>query len=137
MIDMNKIGRVADDARWGVALTPLFEDQREAVQLETWQPGARAEFDTADGAELLVLSGSLVESGDTLSAMSWLWLPRGGCLSAQAGGQRARVWVKRRRHLRFIDAPEMAWENRAGEAPRSWHHGAHVRQTQRTRSPGT
>jgi ChrR Cupin-like domain len=107
MIDMNKIGHVADAARPGVMVTPLFEDMRETVSVETWQPGARVEALMPDGAELLVLSGGFTESGDKLQAWSWLRVPRGGSLAAVAGAQGARVWVKTR-HLRFIEAPKVA-----------------------------
>lgn len=104
MIDMNKIGRVRDATRPGMDVTPLFEDARETVELQTWQPHANLEQALPDGAELLVLDGSLAEAGDELKAMSWLRLPRGAQLRATAGAQGARVWVKTR-HLRFIGAP--------------------------------
>lgn len=104
MIDMNRIGRVRDATRPGMDVTPLFEDARETVELQTWQPHANHEQALPDGAELLVLDGSLAEAGDELKAMSWLRLPRGAPLRATAGAQGARVWVKTR-HLRFIGAP--------------------------------
>jgi hypothetical protein len=104
MIDMNKIGRVRDATRGGAEVTPLFEDARETVELQTWQPRASVEQAMPDGAELLVLGGSLVESRDELQALSWLRIPRGGRLQATAGAEGARVWLKMR-HLRFIDAP--------------------------------
>jgi hypothetical protein len=103
MIDMNRIGCVRDAARPGIDVTPLFEDARETVELQTWQPQARLEQAMPDGAELLVLDGSLGESGDALQVMSWLRVPRGGRVRATAGAQGARVWVKTR-HLRFVEA---------------------------------
>jgi hypothetical protein len=105
MIDMNKIGSVADARQPGVAVTPLFEDSRETVSVQQWQPGAQVNVALADGAELLVLSGSLTETADELRAWSWLRIPRGGSLSALAGAQGARVWMKTR-HLRFVQAPK-------------------------------
>ena len=39
-VDMNKTGAVADATRPGVAVAPLFKDDREEVRLETWSPGA-------------------------------------------------------------------------------------------------
>ena len=104
MIDMNKVGRVRDEARRGIDVTPLFEDARETVALQIWQPHARLEEAAPEGAELLVLDGSIDESGDVLQTMSWLRVPCGGQVRATAGAQGARVWVKRR-HLRFISAP--------------------------------
>ena len=103
MLDMNRMGRVRDAARPGLSVTPLFEDERETVQLERWDPGARVELDLPDGGELLVLSGGLEESGEQLRAQSWLRLPRGGRLDASAGPEGAKVWVKTR-HLRFVEA---------------------------------
>jgi quercetin dioxygenase-like cupin family protein len=103
VIDMHKIGRVRDASRPGIDVTPLFEDARETVELLTLQPRARLEQALPDGAELLVLDGSLAESGDELAAMSWLRLPCGARVEATAGAQGARVWAKTR-HLRFVDA---------------------------------
>jgi ChrR Cupin-like domain len=104
MINMNKMGRVRDAARPGVDVTPLFEDARETVELQSWLPHASVEQAVPDGAELLVLSGTLTESGDELQTLSWLRVPRGGQLRATAGAQGARVWVKTR-HLRFVSTP--------------------------------
>ncbi len=104
MVNMNKMGRVRDAARAGVEVAPLFEDARETVELQTWQAHASLEQAVPDGAELLVLDGSLAESGDVLQALSWLRVPRGGRLQATAGARGARVWVKTR-HLRFVSAP--------------------------------
>lgn len=103
MIDMNRIGCVPDAARRGIDATPLFEDARETVELQTWQPHAQLEQAVPDGAELLVLDGSLVESGDDLQALSWLRVPRDGHVRATAGAHGARVWVKTR-HLRFVSS---------------------------------
>jgi quercetin dioxygenase-like cupin family protein len=104
ILDMNKMGRVADTTRTGVTVTPLFEDERETVQLEQWEPDSQVHVTYTDGAELLVLAGDFSDSGDRLDAMSWIRLPRGGSLAATAGHQGARVWVKHR-HLRFVDPP--------------------------------
>ncbi len=38
-VDTNKLGRVNDAEREGVAVSPLFQDERENVRLEYWQPG--------------------------------------------------------------------------------------------------
>ena len=105
--DMNKMGKINDPTRAGVAVTPLFEDERETVQLEQWQPGADVHCIYADGAELLVVAGDFTDNGDRLNAMSWMRLPRGGQLSARAGNQGAKVWIKQR-HLRFVDPPMIA-----------------------------
>ena len=104
MVATHKIGRVPDAARPGIAVTPLFEDARETVQIETWDAGARADVQMPDGAELLVLEGGLAEAGEPLRPMSWLRLPRGARLTAIAGSDGAKVWIKTR-HLRFTDPP--------------------------------
>ena len=102
IVDMNKMGKISDPMRRGVALTPLFEDDRETVQLEHWEPGAQVQLAYPDGAELLVLAGDFRDAGDHLQPLSWMRLPRGGRLAALAGSDGARVWIKHR-HLRFVD----------------------------------
>jgi len=104
IVDMNKMGKIGDRLRRGVAVTPLFEDERETVQLEYWEPDAQVQLTYPDGAELLVLAGDFRDAGDHLHSMSWMRLPCGGQLDALAGQQGARVWVKQR-HLRFVDPP--------------------------------
>lgn len=103
-IDMGKIGAVADAARPGVAVTPLFEDAREAVRLEHWAPGAAAPVEAEGGAELFVLEGSAEESGEALRRHSWLRVPLGSRLALTAGERGARIWVKSG-HLREITLP--------------------------------
>ena len=103
---MNKMGKVGAPTRPGIAVTPLFEDERETVQLEHWQPGADVHLTFTDGAELLVLAGDFTDTGEHMDAMSWIRLPLGGRLTARAGNQGARVWIKHR-HLRFVGPPVM------------------------------
>ncbi|MEO1017968.1 MAG: cupin domain-containing protein [Pseudomonadota bacterium] len=103
-IDLTKIGAVNDPARPGVSITPLFKDHREEVRLEHWAPGAEVGFVAEGGAELLLLEGSATESGDTLRRHSWLRLPDGASLSARAGPEGAKVWLKTG-HLRNVTAP--------------------------------
>lgn len=104
-IDTNKMGSVRDAARKGLSVMPLFEDARETVQIETWDPGAQITLDVPDGAEILVLEGDFTEGDDVLRKHSWLRLPRGGKLTAIAGSDGAKVWVKTR-HLRYVEAPK-------------------------------
>ncbi len=106
-IDMNKMGSVLSAERPGVSIMPLFQDDRETVQLETWDADATIELPVPDGAELLVLDGGFTDSGDNLRTQSWLRLPRGGHLNAKAGPNGTKVWVKTR-HLRFVEAPKAA-----------------------------
>lgn len=103
-IDLNKIGAVADPARPGVRVTPLFRDAGEDVRQEVWDPGATAPVATEGGAELLVLEGSASAGDETLHRHSWLRLPDGAALTLTAGDDGARIWVKSG-HLRDIRAP--------------------------------
>jgi quercetin dioxygenase-like cupin family protein len=104
VIDLDAVAGTGDSLRPGVTGATVFEDARETVRVETWQPGTKVDLPVPGGIELLVLDGSLVESGDTLSTQSWLRLPQGATLGAVAGPRGARVWIKSG-HLRFVSAP--------------------------------
>ncbi len=105
MIDMNKMGSVSAAEREGVSVMPLFEDDRETVQLETWSAGAEVEVKAPDGAEFLVIEGGFTsDQGEALRKESWLRVPRGDKLVAKAGADGAKVWMKTR-HLRFVEPP--------------------------------
>jgi anti-sigma factor ChrR (cupin superfamily) len=80
--------------RPGVTALPLFADAHERVCLERWLPGTGVALPAPGGIELLVLDGSFTESGETFDVHSWLRLPVGATLSATAGPQGSRVWVK-------------------------------------------
>ncbi len=80
--------------RPGVAVVPLFEDGCESVRIEVWAPDTTIELSTPDGAELLVLEGTCAAFGEIMRVQSWLRLPNDGHLSAVAGRQGARVWMK-------------------------------------------
>lgn len=103
-IDMNKMESIRDAARPGVAVMPLFVDERETVRVETWDANALVTLALPDGGEFLVLDGSFEESGDILRKHSWLRVPRGAELRARSGPDGARVWTKTR-HLRFVEPP--------------------------------
>jgi len=105
IVDMNNIRKIDDPTRPGVAVTLLFEDEHETVQLEHWQPGTQVQQTFADGAEILVLAGDFTDSGDRMEAMSWMRLPRGGQIHGIAGERGTQVWMKQR-HLRFV-VPEL------------------------------
>ena len=106
-IDTNKMGSVRSADRAGISIMPLFEDARETVQIESWEPGAEVRLDVPDGAEFFVLSGAFEEGGEHFRPQSWLRLPRGTRLDAKAGPNGARVWVKTR-HLRHVAPPAAA-----------------------------
>lgn len=80
--------------RPGVSAATLFADARETVRIEQWVPSGLIEQAMPDGAELLVLEGSATEHREPLERFSWLRIPVGGTLSAQAGPDGAKVWIK-------------------------------------------
>ena len=88
----------------GVRARVLFEDARETVRVEEWVAGAQVHRAMPEGAEMLVLNGSVREGPDVLKRHTWLRIPMGGALHAEAGDEGARVWIKSR-HLRFTEPP--------------------------------
>jgi quercetin dioxygenase-like cupin family protein len=90
--------------RSGVEIAALFNDSREEVRMERWQPNASISLDLPDGGEFLVLDGEFNEGGEGFAAQSWLRLPTGGRLSAAAGRHGCTLWAKTG-HLRRIQAP--------------------------------
>lgn len=93
-IDTNTITAVHNTKRPGVSISSLFNDKYETVRVETWDPDAPVSLDVPHGAELLVLSGSCVESGALMQKWSWLRIPTGGQINALAGPWGSRVWIK-------------------------------------------
>lgn len=106
-IDMNTVEMNFAAGRTGVLAATLFQDEREEVRVETWEPEAHVELDLPGGAEVLVLDGSVIEDGESLQKHDWLRLPIGARLSAKAGSEGARVWVKLG-HLRFATEPNFS-----------------------------
>lgn len=103
-IDMGKMESVRSAERAGVAITPLFRDQYETVQMEVWDANSPITIDLANGGEFLVVDGHFTENGDTLSRYDWLRIPAGRKLNAIAGPGGAKVWVKMD-HLSHIKIP--------------------------------
>lgn len=77
-----------------VSLLPLFQDAHEEVRIERWAPEAEIALALPGGGEFLVLDGGFVEGGENFAANSWLRLPAGAHLSAVAGAEGTRLWVK-------------------------------------------
>lgn len=73
----------------------LFDDHRELVSLETWPADRRFELDAPGGIELLVVKGSMMETGERFERQSWLRAPCGAALDIETGDEGATVWVKR------------------------------------------
>jgi anti-sigma factor ChrR (cupin superfamily) len=94
-IDTNTMAFVSDPGRPGVEVMPLFRDASEDVRLERWAPGSTFVLDEAGGLEILVLWGRFTERDEVFEEQSWLRLPSHGRAKVHAGGQGARVWIKR------------------------------------------
>lgn len=93
-INAKEMPVIADPRRSGVSVTPLFQDEREEVRLESWLANIKVTIDAPDGAELLVLSGSLTEGADELTANSWLRSPANSQIVAKTGARGAKIWLK-------------------------------------------
>jgi hypothetical protein len=93
-IDTRKMPFLPDRERAGVEVMPLFRDADEYVRLERWAPGAAVSLPIPAGAELLVIEGSIEESGEPFEPQSWLRLPAGAVLRAEAGPAGCKVWMK-------------------------------------------
>lgn len=79
----------------GAEAKSLYKDAREDVRLERWAPGAQITLDDPGGAEIVALSGSFDEAGETFATHSWLRSPAGRVAEATAGPDGATVWIKR------------------------------------------
>ena len=93
----------ADD---GVRINLLHKDARETVRFVALDTGSTLTETPHGGAELLMISGSARENGDTLTEGSWLRLPQGTQLQITAAEQGAKFWIKTG-HLPFAAAPSV------------------------------
>ena len=78
----------------GVATAMLHRDQFEIVTYSHIDAGATYNNTEAGGIEMLVISGSVVNNGETLGKGAWLRLPEGQALQVTANNDGARVWIK-------------------------------------------
>lgn len=88
----------------GAATAELHKDDRETVTYSQLDAGATLNNTAAGGIEMLVISGTVVEGGDTLGKGAWLRLPHGQSLMAKAGSDGASLWIKTG-HLRHAKPP--------------------------------
>ena len=107
VVDMNAITVDADPDRDAVKVATLYRNAYETVRKERWAPGAPLVLDTTGGAELLVLSGAVLDQDVTLTARDWLRLPDGARPRLRAGPEGAEIWVKTG-HLIHARAPKAA-----------------------------
>jgi hypothetical protein len=78
----------------GVATAQLHKDDQEVVTYSHVNAGGTLTNNAAGGIEMLVIAGTLTEGGETLGKGAWLRLPEGQELSAKAGVDGAKVWMK-------------------------------------------
>jgi quercetin dioxygenase-like cupin family protein len=76
------------------ASVTLFEGPSERVQIQSWPPHADIATPNREGLELLVLSGSFKQGGETFKPLSWLRLPPSQPLRARSGPAGVRLWTK-------------------------------------------
>ncbi len=88
----------------GVATATLHKDDREVVTYSHVDAGTEITSNAPGGIELLMIGGSLTSGGDVLKKNDWLRLPEGEALSAMAGPDGAKVWMKTG-HLPFALPP--------------------------------
>ncbi len=87
-----------DKARWvvrdGRESCLLFFDQVEHVSIERIPEGGRACLGPVEGAEMLILEGSLQEGAQAYPRGSWMRLPPGEYRDLVAGNTGASVYLK-------------------------------------------
>jgi hypothetical protein len=96
-LDTTQQDYLPDRARLGVSTLPLFADERETVQLEQWAAHASIDVRAPGGLEIFVLQGCFHENSEVFQPDSWLRLPPGSRLLAQAGPEGCQIWLKQLR----------------------------------------
>lgn len=93
-IDTNQTDWIAGESE-GHSLMPLFENEREVVQLEKLEPGHELELETSDRRiEILMLDGEVELDGKSLSKSTWIRLPIGSKAVMKTKSE-CRFWSKR------------------------------------------
>jgi anti-sigma factor ChrR (cupin superfamily) len=93
-IDTTQCTYQPDPLRPGVEVMPLYLRGHEVVALERWRAGTQVSLRSRAGLELVVLDGDFTGESDSFRYQSWLRLPPRSVMSAQAGPQGCRVWIK-------------------------------------------
>lgn len=78
----------------GRAVCPLFDDGAEQVSLQRLAPNEPLFAGPVDGAELLVIGGSLAAPGRAYENGSWIRLPKGDDPGIAAGPAGATLYLK-------------------------------------------
>lgn len=99
-----------DPAHWtvrdGGECYPLFEDEFERVTLERRRERQRLFDGFVDGAEILVVDGTLFEGAQAHEAGTWIRLPPGEYPAFRAGDEAVTAYLKRDHIGRWL--PEVA-----------------------------
>lgn len=93
-LNMEREPQKADPKRNGVTSALLHADDREQVVFEEWSANANGTVSTKNGAEILVIAGSIQENGETFETHDWLRAPDGYDLNITAGLDGAKLWIK-------------------------------------------
>ena len=88
----------------GVASAVLHRDAREVVSYHELDPGATLSVADPGGIEILMIAGEAQAGEDQLQKGAWLRLPEDEPLTAQAGEDGAKIWMKTG-HLPFAAPP--------------------------------
>lgn len=78
----------------GVATAELHRDAREVVTYSQLDANTTIENTDVGGIEVLVIGGSVSEGDEPLGKGAWLRLPEGAPLTATAGPDGAKLWIK-------------------------------------------
>jgi len=76
---------------------PLFSDEAEQTSLQRLALGQALFAEPVEGAELLVLTGSVVADGESYGRGSWMRLPAGSYPGIVAGAHGTTLYLKRGR----------------------------------------
>lgn len=85
-----------------ISVMSLYHDKYESVFVYHVDADTNFTLDANEGLEMLVLNGSVTESGDTLNQYSWLRLPLASKLNARSGNDGVELWVKHN-HLACVN----------------------------------
>lgn len=86
-----------------LSVIPLYSDVFETVSLMTLRPGEHVRLPLANGAEVFVLEGSLINDTEVLKQYSWLRLPvTATVLELTSGSKGVRFWLKQG-HLNRVE----------------------------------
>lgn len=72
----------------------IHEACNETVLLERWHPGLRRNFSDVEGAEILIIDGTVEFQDEEYSRHDWIRMAPLSASTAKAGENGAQVWIK-------------------------------------------